>query len=457
MGAGALGAGGIGEVEAESGGDRFVFDEEGFAVGQCAHRNIPQDAIVDEDEGFDLGVFECGGDGANEQIVGTGGFGAVAFGGDIFKRIAEALHLGLELAFGDRNPMELERSDRGLGQNQGFGLEDDCVDGESAGFKRGKGGCGGAARSEEFGGEGFLENLDAVVAVKILEFSKLEAFKSVYCFRQVGLGRIRHKQGNQFAVKRFDRITQVELGVSWGGEQIGAESLEGGDRVAVLELCALGITQEASELPLPTIETVEGADLLGCIEGLAGGGQRAGSITLVFVEMAEGAEGVGQAVQISKLLGVVNGPEQSLFGSSSGDGREVGIGCEGKKGIDFGAGGREGGERLNGSIRKGLQAGLRVRLCVDLGRQTGDRILGQKARLVIGLHGEFLVEGSTLVESLGLGDIAVLGGDQRTIGVSISAAGVGIAEVVPQGSGDRFDLRRLRRLGQQIDRQVKIT
>ena len=173
--------------------------------------------------------------------------------------------------------------------------------------------------------------------------------------------------------------------------------------------------------------------------------------------MAEGAEGVGQAVQISKLLGVADRLEQSLFGSFSGGGRERVIGCEGEKGIDFSAGGWLGGEGLNSGLWKGLQIGL----CVDLGRQTGDRILGQKARLVIGLGGEFLIESGTLAVSLGFRDIAVLGGDQRTMGVSIASADVGIAEIVPEGGGDRFGLRKLRDLGnglgQQIDRQVKLT
>ena len=173
--------------------------------------------------------------------------------------------------------------------------------------------------------------------------------------------------------------------------------------------------------------------------------------------MAEGAEGVGQAVQISKLLGVVNGLEQALFGSSSGGGREVSVRREGKECVDFGAGGPLGGEGLDGGIRKalrtGLQTRLRIGLRVDLRRQTSDRILGQKARSVVGLRGEFLVEDGTLAKSLGLGDIAVLGLDQRTIGVSISAAGVGIAEVVPEGSGDRFGLGDLGDgLGEEVDR-----
>ena len=48
----------------------------------------------------------------------------------------------------------------------------------------------------------------------------------------------------------------------------------------------------------------DGFDLVEGNASVVGGGQCAGSIALVFVEMAEGAEGVGQAVQISKLLGV---------------------------------------------------------------------------------------------------------------------------------------------------------
>ena len=191
---------GVGEVEAEGGGDRFVFDKEFFAIGQCAHGNIPQNAVVDEDEGFDLGVFECGGDRANQEIVGAGGFGTVAFGGDIFKRIAEALHLGLELAFGYCNPMELERSGGGLGQQQGFGFEDNGVDGEGARFERGEGGCGGAARLKQLSREGFLKNLDAVVAIEVLQLGELEAFEGVYCFCQVGLGGCRDQQSNEFAV-----------------------------------------------------------------------------------------------------------------------------------------------------------------------------------------------------------------------------------------------------------------